>query len=115
MILWRVSTYHIILVLGGILFMIAKARYEKKEQESPVSLADTNMADLAISELRPDGEPEGTEAQQEAAEGIQPPGSEPGDLSIDDLRPREPSRRAEADPVNAGTDGQLQGGKDENA
>ncbi|MEY8468124.1 lysylphosphatidylglycerol synthase transmembrane domain-containing protein [Faecalibaculum rodentium] len=115
MILWRVSTYHIILVLGGILFMIAKARYEKKEQESPVSLADTNMADLAISELRPDGEPEGTEAQQEAAEGIQPPGSEPGDLSIDDLRPREPSHRAETDTVNAGTDGQLQGGKDENA
>ena len=30
MLLWRVSTYHIILVFGGIIFMIARMNYEKK-------------------------------------------------------------------------------------
>ena len=31
LILWRVSTYHIILVLGGIIFMVAKAYYERRK------------------------------------------------------------------------------------
>lgn len=34
LILWRVSTYHIILVLGGIVFMVAKAYYERKEAKA---------------------------------------------------------------------------------
>ncbi len=31
LILWRVSTYHIILIVGGILFMIAKAYYDRRD------------------------------------------------------------------------------------
>ena len=34
MILWRLSTYHIILMLGGIVFMIAKAKYNKKKGDN---------------------------------------------------------------------------------
>lgn len=37
LILWRVSTYHIILVLGEIVFMAAKAYYEKKEAKQKES------------------------------------------------------------------------------
>lgn len=48
MILWRVSTYHIILVLGGLIFMFARAYYERRDHESPVS-----MADLSIDDIRP--------------------------------------------------------------
>lgn len=60
MILWRVSTYHIILVLGGLIFMFARAHYEKQDHESPVS-----MADLSIDDIRPpETEITGTESPQ---------------------------------------------------
>ena len=31
LILWRVSTYHIILVVGGVIFMVAKAYYDRRD------------------------------------------------------------------------------------
>lgn len=34
MILWRVSTYHIILVIGGLMFMLAKTWYEKHPSQT---------------------------------------------------------------------------------
>ena len=33
MLLWRVSTYHIILLFGGLIFMIAKMKYTKQEEK----------------------------------------------------------------------------------
>ena len=33
MLLWRVSTYHLILLFGGLIFMIAKTKYAKLEEE----------------------------------------------------------------------------------
>ena len=34
MLLWRLSTYHLILLFGGIIFMIAKTKYAKLEERS---------------------------------------------------------------------------------
>lgn len=79
MILWRVSTYHIILVLGGVMFMIARARYERRDQQSPVSLNPQPAMEAELQSAQ--------QADPEYPETGAPAGGEPVGLSIDDLRP----------------------------
>ena len=33
LVLWRFSTYHIVLIIGGILFVLVKNHYERKESK----------------------------------------------------------------------------------
>jgi hypothetical protein len=52
MILWRVSTYHIILVLGGIIFLAAKNHYDREEAKPAV-----RMEAIHIDEVRAKDKP----------------------------------------------------------
>lgn len=59
MILWRVSTFHIILVLGGLIFLAAKAYYERQPEKKRRKTAAGVMSDITIDQLRPPEKEEG--------------------------------------------------------
>lgn len=50
MILWRVSTYHLILVIGGLVFITAKTWYQKHSAEDKANYVP--MGNITIDEIR---------------------------------------------------------------